>query len=250
LHHPGRIISDNLVSDAYFSLDVLDRGLSSQSHSRTVYANDIICWSKKCQFIPTFRLIEEGVDRNSGLGWAVAAMLLLSATAAFANPITTFNLTSTFSSAIGAAYGTITIDTATGTVESINLSFAGEPASATELGSTFDLVGSGPNALVEFGETWGTLGFYSVDILLPVNTLVGYAGGPICSTANPCYGGALSGFAFGISGNKPYTGGTLSATPEAASWMFVATGAVGLLTILQRRRHRPGVASLVGPGVV
>lgn len=170
---------------------------------------------------------------------ALAAMLLLSATAAFANPITTFNLTSTFSSAIGAAYGTITIDTATGTVESINLSFAGEPASATELGSTSDLVGSGPNALVEFGETWGTLGFYSVDILLPVNTLVGYAGGPICSTAYPCYGGDVSGFAYGISGDEPYTGGTLSATPEPASWMLVATGAVGLLTILHRRAASP-----------
>ena len=194
---------------------------------------------------------QRGVDRFSLVGsfkkgligipvcvGAVAAMLSLSALAAYANPITTFNLTSTFPSAMGAAYGTITIDTATGTVESIDLSFAGEPASATELGSTFDLVGSGPNALVEFGEAWGTLGFYSVDILLPVNSLVGYAGGPICSTANPCYGGALSGFAYGISGNKPYTGGTLSATPEPSSWMFIAIGAVALVTILRRRQRR------------
>ena len=199
----------------------------------------------------TLRVGQRGVDRFSLVGsfkrglmgisvcaGAVAVMLSLLAPAAYANPITTFNLTSTFPSAMGAAYGTITIDTATGTVESIDLSFAGEPASATELGSTFDLVGSGPNALVEFGEAWGTLGFYSVDILLPVNSLVGYAGGQICSTANPCYGGALSGFAYGISGNKPYTGGTLSATPEPASWMFVAIGAVGLLTILHRRQRR------------
>ena len=143
---------------------------------------------KDADLFPYLGSLRRGLVGIPAWAGAVAAMWLLSATAAFANPITTFNLTSTFPSAVGAANGTITIDTATGTVESINLSFAGDPASATELGSTFDLVGSGPNGLVEFGEAWGMLGFYSVDIVLPVNTLVGYAGGPICSTAYPCYG--------------------------------------------------------------
>lgn len=169
----------------------------------------------------------------------LVALLFLSSPAAHANPLTTFNLTSSFPSSIGAAGGTVAIDPISGAVGPINFSFAGIPASATEIASGFDLVGSGPNGLFELDEQWATPGngFYSVDILLPVNTLVGYSGGPICSTTYPCYGGAVSGFAQGITGNQPYTSGTLSPTPEPASWILVATGAAGLLAILRRQQR-------------
>ncbi len=169
----------------------------------------------------------------------VAVMLLLLAPAAHADPITTFNLTSTFPSAVGAAYGTITIDVATGVVESILLSFVGEPGDTIELGSDSDLEGSGSDAQIEFSEEW-TLpdnGFYAVNILLPVNTLVGYEGGAICSTSNPCSGGELSGFAYGDTAIKPYSSGDLSVTPEPASWMLVSTGILGSFMILYRRQR-------------
>jgi hypothetical protein len=179
--------------------------------------------------------MKSGIITISICAGAIAAMLL-SAPAVFANPVTTFGLTSN-SSSIGAAAGTITIDTATGAVGPIDLSFFGEPSSATELGSEVDFTGTD---LVEIGEQWDTPGngFYSVNIVLPVSTLVGYDGGAICSTTNPCYGGEVSGFTYGISPYQPYTSGDLSPTPEPASWTLVATGALGLFTILRRRQHR------------
>ena len=166
-----------------------------------------------------------------------AATALMMHPIAHANPLTTFDLSTTFPGSFGAASGTVTINPTTGAVNSINFSFTGQPASATEIGSGVDLLGSGASGLVELDEQFSTPGngFYSVDIVLPVNTLVGYTGGPICSTSNPCTGGVVSGFAYGITGNQPYTSGTLSATPEPASILLVSTGVVGLLAILRRR---------------
>jgi hypothetical protein len=167
---------------------------------------------------------------------AISAILLLPAPAAYANPITTFGLTSS-STSLGAASGTITVNTATGAVGTIDLSFLGELGSATELGSEVGFTSTG---LLEIGEQWDTPGngFFSVNIVLPVSTLVGYDGGLICSTSNPCSGSEVSGFNYGISPNLPYASGDLSPTPEPASWVLVATGALGLLTILHRRQHR------------
>jgi hypothetical protein len=172
---------------------------------------------------------------------AVAAALLQSASAAYADNITTFAVATNFSSPVGAASGTIAIDTTSGVVDSIDMSFAGQPGSVFPIGTNWDVFGAAPNQLVEISEQWDNLAnddFYSVDIVLPVDTLAGYAGGNICSATDPCYGGATSGFAYGIVASKPYTNGQLVPVPEPTTWLLLGSGAVCSVWRFRRKLHR------------
>jgi hypothetical protein len=109
LHHPGRIISDNLVSDAYSLWTYLIVACPVKAIRGPFMQTTSFVGLKSADLFPLLGSLKKGLIGIPVWAGAVAAMLLLSATAAFANPITTFNLTSTFSSEIGAAYGTITI---------------------------------------------------------------------------------------------------------------------------------------------
>jgi hypothetical protein len=167
---------------------------------------------------------------------AVAAVLILSAPAVYGDQVTTFNLTTDYSQPVGEAFGTVTIDTTTGTVDAIDLSFVGEPGSVFPIGTNSDLFGTGPNQLMEIFEAWDDAAndsYYSVDIVLPIDTLVGYAGGNICSTTNSCY--SLGGFAYGIAGDEPYTGGQLEPVPELPGVLLFGTGALSLVGLLRRK---------------
>ena len=180
---------------------------------------------------------------------AVVAAVLLLALPGYADQVTVFDLTTVYQppqpqQPDGTAYGTVTIDTTSGVVDAINLSFAGEPGSASP--STFwDVSGTPPNAFVEINESWTTPlnGFYDVEILLPVDTLVGYAGGSICTKAAPCYGDSFSGFSLGNSQTASYSSGQLTATPEPASLILVATGVPCLVGMLRRRLFRRNARS-------
>jgi hypothetical protein len=176
---------------------------------------------------------------------AVVSAVLLLAPHGYADQVTVFSLTTVYQppqaqQPDGTASGTNTIDTTTGAVEAINLSFAGEPGSTTP--STFsDVQGARPNAFVEINESWRTPqdAFFDVEIALPVDTLVGYAGGSICTTAEPCYGGSTSGFSWGNSEMESYSAGQLTPTPEPATLTLFATGVLGLIVFLFRKHAFP-----------
>lgn len=176
---------------------------------------------------------------------AVVSAVLLLAPHGYADQVTVFSLTTVYQppqaqQPDGTASGTITIDTTTGTVEAINLSFAGEPGSASPT-MLWDVHGTPPKAFVEINESWNSPqdAFYDVEIALPVDTLVGYAGGSICTTAEPCYGGSTSGFSWGNSEMESYSAGQLTPTPEPATLTLFATGVLGLIVLLFRKHAFP-----------
>ena len=103
----------------------------------------------------------------------VLAGVLLLALPGYADQVTVFDLTTVYQprnqQPDGTASGTVTIDTTTGVVEAIDLSFAGEPGSASP-GTLWDVYGTPPNAFVEINESWIPLdGYYDVEIVLPVD---------------------------------------------------------------------------------
>ena len=74
-------------------------------------------------------------------------------------------------------------------------------------------------------------------ILLPAGTLFGYAGGPICSEANPC-NGFLSTFFIQNALTGSLTPVIAAATPEPSTVTLLATGLLSALG-LARRKLRP-----------
>jgi len=174
---------------------------------------------------------------------AVALVLLLTAPIACADTIETFDLTTNYSANFGpdgTASGTVIIDITTGTIDAIDLSI-GVPASVYPLGTEWDVYGSGPNAFVEIAEGWDDAAnddYFGILITLPVNTLVGYNGGLICSTDDPCNGGVESGFQYGITQLMPYTDGQLTHAPEPPYLALFGAGVLCLLEIFRRSFFR------------
>jgi hypothetical protein len=176
---------------------------------------------------------------------AVASTVLLLAPYGYADQVTAFSLTTVYQrpqaqQPDGTASGTIIIDTTTGMVEAINLSFAGEPASASP-STLWNVQGTPPNAFVEINESWITLqnAFYDVEIALPVDTFVGYTGGSICTAAAPCFDDSFSSFSWGSSQMESYASGELTPTPEPPTLTLFASGVLGLIGFLVFKARRP-----------
>jgi hypothetical protein len=192
--------------------------------------------------------------RRSVLFTGYAAVLLLIASAARADEIKTFYLTAIYEQSV---YGTppgsfngsgqIVIDTTTGVVDSIDLSLG---SSADSLGPSSTDYGPGfppPYNFVYMEEQWCGLycdGYLDLSIVLPVHSLIGYDGGPICSIENPCDAGPVYGNAFSLfvpndlSGGFYYTSGDLSPTPEPSSLLLLLTGAFCIGLAMNRRRAK------------
>jgi len=80
-----------------------------------------------------------------------------------------------------------------------------------------------------------TFPFVGLDI--PVSTLVGYAGGSICTVGSPCPGGGVSEAASGNPSSE-FTSGSLTAVPEPASVALVGSALLGLAAWRRRRNTR------------
>ncbi len=174
-------------------------------------------------------------------------------TAAHADTIRNFDLTATFGSAGYIPYiidfGAIAIDTTTGSYDPSHLSYGGIPLSSSP-GDSYGYVSELFTAMRLTFSNGSHQNKYFFDIILPVTTLIGYAGGPICSDSTVCenldffakYGGTpypvSSNAGFGSSYATTGALTPLSATPEPSSVLLLGTGALSVIGIV-RRKLRP-----------
>jgi hypothetical protein len=179
--------------------------------------------------------------RGTVLITAVAAALLLSAPNAFADEIKTFDVVATippidFSPGSTGVIGTITIDTTTGVVDAIDLK---TPGDADYISTDSGIVDPPTINSIYFQESWcvgpapACFGVEGYNIVIPQVALVGYDGGLICSTDDPCFGDT-SAYSFGME-SVEYTSGRLEPTPEPSSLILALTGALGMCVALRRK---------------
>ena len=166
----------------------------------------------------------------------ICAVLCLVFGLCFAAPIahadTVFTVTGSFDN--GAILsGTATINTSTGIVTAFDLSTTGAFVSGPY--TTVD-PGQGPFFNQYFVSS--TLSIFGIDLLFPPpGSLVGYAGGSLCSDLVPCT------FISFLAGPSPLatfnlTSGSLTpqaATPEPSSLFLMLAGA-GLVSAMRKRR--------------
>jgi len=173
----------------------------------------------------------------------VAALMLMSANAS-ADEIRSFYVVATsppyfYIPGSTSVLGTITIDTTTGVVDAIDLNIP-NPATEYLVGTDWGVVDPPTINTIYFQEQYcaGTApacdGFGGYNIVIPQDGLVGYDGGFICSTDNPCFEDN-SAYTFGLT-TIEYTSGDLEPTPEPSSLLLLLTGALGVGVALRRKR--------------
>jgi hypothetical protein len=181
--------------------------------------------------------------KSSALGvWLGVTAICLSFSPAGADTITTFNLTGTFTDGTTVS-GTVTIDvTFPGFVESVNLSYLGNPYSTIQ--SQLQFSGNTPpgqiSNQVAFEVNIGTSSsqFPSIHLLIEGHPepifLAGYAGGPVCSVDHPCGPDAVgttyaSGFHPDASTAVALQTGQLSTGPVGVPGPIAGAGLPGLI---------------------
>lgn len=153
------------------------------------------------------------------------AALTVAAPASFAAPILFFANGTTPGSTLS---GTVTIDTATGIVQSLNLTMSGLLSyTVSTVGGQGNQISVGTSPYYILGNGGGN----NVLLQLPVTTLVGYTGGVICTTAAPC-----SGVTSTANGTSFTSGSLATATPEPTGVALVGGLLVGLASLRRRRK--------------
>ena len=136
---------------------------------------------------------------------------------------TIFNFSGTFQdgSTLG---GTMTINTATGAIDGVNLTIGGNTFTFVQAPTPVLIGGS---LFIQLTET-SQFNFPILDIFIPVSSLVGYNGGQLCIT--PTAGGCSNPTQTGSNGTVVYLtqGSASSAVPEPSSLILLTGGLIGL----------------------
>jgi PEP-CTERM motif len=142
--------------------------------------------------------------------------------AASADTIFTFSGTFLDGSALG---GTLTINTATGAIDGIDLT-VGANTFTFQQGSLITIGGS---SFIQLTTTPG-FSFPLLDLFFPVSSLVGYTGGQLC--ISPVSGGCADPTQYGSNGTAIYltqgSSSTGSSVPEPSSLLLLTGGLIGL----------------------
>jgi hypothetical protein len=172
-----------------------------------------------------------------------ASVLLLFTLAAHADPTTTLALNGTYAwnSQDYTTSGTISFDPDTGAILAVDLSFGNwEGGSTAGFLTDFSAVNEGTYPL-DVEEAWNLNPTQYeapvIDLLLPVNSLVGYSGGSLCTLANQCADEYSTFFALNRQGS--FIDGTLGAvspTPEPSSVILLGLGGLAMLGLVRSRR--------------
>jgi hypothetical protein len=132
--------------------------------------------------------------------------------------------------------GTVNIDTGLGMVDAVDLTVTGA------FNYTADMIGTAGKRAgfadyqIEAQDFFG-VGASSIDLELPVASLVGYGGGSVCSVSNACPGGFVSDAQSPASGGptSSFTGpASASSAPEPSTMLLMIGG--GAILLLAKRR--------------
>ena len=157
-----------------------------------------------------------------------------------ADTIKTFVLTGQYafahSSATGLLDGSVTVDTDTGGVLSIDFDYVGRPAMEGRLDGGDEV--SYFSGITEIGDAYGGfdgLPYFAETIILPVSNLMGYTGGQICSQANPC---VVPSSVTSRTQNGYLVSGNLSLAPEPSTLVYLGSGLLPVVALARRKfRH-------------
>jgi hypothetical protein len=170
-------------------------------------------------------------------GLLIAVLLLAGCSFLRADDIQAFNVSGTFVTDGIPLSGTMFIDTTIGSVQSIDLFYGQQEFTYFTQGT------DEPDfpAYDVFSYTTGDHGLPYLVLQLSSPELVGYQGGSLCSSLQPCPppSGLVSDYEYGDPNNPSFNillSGTVSlATPEPATICMMSTG---LLAVLKRMRRR------------
>ena len=168
---------------------------------------------------------------------AFLPLLALSFRASQADTIQTFVLSGQYafahSSTTGLLDGTVTVDTSTGAVLSIDFDYVGRDATDVRLNGGDEVEYF--SGLTEIGDAYGGfngLPYFAETIVLPVSNLIGYSGGQVCSQANPC---AASSIVTSRTQSGYLVSGNLGLAPEPSTLVYLGSGLLPLAALARKR---------------
>jgi hypothetical protein len=168
------------------------------------------------------------------LAVVLGLMALLASGTVRADSTATLDVAGTFSNG-DTLSGTVTLDTTTGTVESVSLSSSSMPD------TLFTTYFVSPQAYDDILiATYSPVISEEIGLEIPTDDLVGYTGGPLCSLSDPC--GAINYNEDSNEYNPEFfflQQGSLTPTPEPSSLLLFGTGiALICMATLVRRWMR------------